>query len=285
MIIRSYAKINISLNVLSKRDDGMHEIDTVMLPLEFHDSLEISELKIIRDNFVTLSDYTVGDYGHNLATTALTKILDHAGKSNKFRIIINKNIFVSSGLGGGSSNAATTMNAIRRILKLDISKQEMKKLAFEVGSDVPFFLANVPARVRGTGEIVEPIEVKNNYYVLLVKPEIGLSTRTVYEKSDEYVLETTDIDGVIAALKKGDDETLVKLMKNSLEKPAIELLPEIQDIKDQLKEMGLEIVLMSGSGSAVFAMHKDKKVLQKAYKILRKKYEVELTKVYKGENK
>jgi 4-diphosphocytidyl-2C-methyl-D-erythritol kinase len=285
MIIRSYAKINIALNVLNRNEDGMHEIDTVMLPIELHDSLEINELKVTRDNFVTLSDYTVGDYGHNLATAALMKILNYTQKPNKFRIIINKNIPVASGLGGGSSNAATTMRAIVDMLKIKISKEELTKLAFEVGSDVPFFLTNVPARVRGLGEIVEPIKVKNDYFVLIVKPEMGLSTRVVYEKSDEYVLETTDIEGVIAALKKGDDVALVKLMKNSLEKPAIELLPEIQNIKDELKSMGLQIVMMSGSGSAVFAMHKDKKVLQKACKTLKKKYEVELTRICKGENK
>lgn len=285
MIIKSYAKINIALNVIGKKDEKMHEIDMVMLPLELHDSLEMSELKTNKDNFVTFADYSLGGFDYNLATIAIEKLLAYTKKNNKFRIVINKNIPISAGLGGGSSNAAAAMLGVIDMLKLKISYKELNELAFEVGSDVPFFLKNVPARVRGIGEIVEPIEVKNSYYVLIVKPSTGLSTEKVYVKSDEYKLDVTDIDQVIDALKKGDDDKLAKYMANSLEKPAIDLLPEIQILKDKLRKIGCKMVLMSGSGSSVFAISQDKKILQKAYQSLENDYEVELTKVLKGDMK
>lgn len=285
MIIKSYAKINVALNVLSKEESGMHQIDTVMLPLELHDSLEIHELKSNKDNFVTLSDCAAGEISHNLAKIALEKILSSEGRNNKFRIIINKNIPLSSGLGGGSSNAATTMRGIKSMLKLNIANEKMNQLAFEIGSDVPFFLTNIPARVRGQGEKIEPIFVKNDYYVLVVKPLAGLSTQKVYEKSDELTLEKVDIEAVIKALKEGDDATLAKVMKNALEQPAFELLPEVAEIKERMLALGLQMVLMSGSGSAVFALSTDKNILKKASWVLEKTHDVELTKVFKGERK
>jgi len=285
MIIKSYAKINIALNVIGKKDEKMHEIDMVMLPLELHDSLEMSELKTNKDNFVTFADYSLGGFDYNLATIAIEKLLAYTKKNNKFRIVINKNIPISAGLGGGSSNAAAAMLGVIEMLKLKISNEELNNLAFEIGSDVPFFLKNVSARVRGIGEIVEPIEVKNSYYVLIVKPSTGLSTEKVYIKSDEYKLDVTDIDQVVDALKNGDDEKLEKYMANSLEKPAIDLLPEIQTIKDKLRKIGCKMVLMSGSGSSVFAISQDKKILQKACQLLENDFEVELTKVLKGDMK
>lgn len=285
MIIKSYAKINIALNVLGKEENGMHQIDTIMLPLELHDSLEIQELKANKDSFVTLADYRVGEIPHNIVTTALQKMLALKGSNNKFKININKNIPLSAGLGGGSSNAAATMLGIKNMLKLSITKEKMNQIAFEIGSDVPFFLTNVPARVRGQGEKIEPIFVKNNYYVLIVKPFEGLSTREVYEKSDELTLEKVDIDSVVQALKEGDDATLAQVMKNALEKPALKLLPEIAEIKEELFSMGFEMVLMSGSGSAVFAMSTDKKALRRASWVFGKTHDVELTRVLKGERK
>ena len=285
MIIKSYAKINIALNVLGKEENGMHQIDTIMLPLELHDSLEIQELKANKDSFVTLADYRVGEIPHNIVTTALQKMLALKGSNTKFKININKNIPLSAGLGGGSSNAAATMLGIKNMLKLSITKEKMNQIAFEIGSDVPFFLTNVPARVRGQGEKIEPIFVKNNYYVLIVKPFEGLSTREVYEKSDELTLEKVDIDSVVQALKEGDDATLAQVMKNALEKPALKLLPEIAEIKEKLFSMGFEMVLMSGSGSAVFAMSTDKKALRRASWVFGKTHDVELTRVLKGERK
>ena len=136
--------------------------------------------------------------------------------------------------------------------------------------------------MRGIGEILDPITVKNNYYVLIVKPFDGLSTQTVFRKADEQVeLKTGNIEDVIKALETGDDELLANSIVNSLEDAAISLIPEIKRIKEILYGFGLKIVGMTGSGSSVVALSQDKKLLKKIEKELENSYQVELTRVIK----
>lgn len=286
-VVKSNAKINLVLNVLGKRKDNLHEIDTIMLPLDLHDSLLISCMDESKDNYVTFIDCSLnGGFEYNLASKAIDKLSQKYNLKNHFRILINKNIPISAGLGGGSSNCAATLKGLNKICKLNMSDEEMVELGFQLGSDVPYFIYNKPARVKGAGEIVEPIEIKNNYYVLLVKPEEGLSTAAVYEKCDEFNLKVYDVEKVIDALKKGDDETISKEIGNALEDVSISLLPEVAKIKEEMISLGLKMVLMSGSGSSVFAMSSDKNLIKKAYKHFLKEhhndeYNIELTKVVK----
>lgn len=279
--IRSFAKINISLNITKKRDDGFHEIDSVMLPISLHDSLVVSKLKTANDNFVTVDDFSIGTFNYNLATFSIEKLQSIHHFNDKFRILIHKVIPIQAGLGGGSSNAAFTMKAVNEILKLGISDDELIDIGKTLGCDIPFFIKCVPARVQGVGEIITPITIKNNYYVLLVKPEIGCSTKEVYTLSDTMQLKTCDVDGVVKALEDGNDELLEKSMGNALQDPAIQLVPSIQAIIDELHQMGLKMVQVTGSGSAVFALSTNKNILKKAFKELENKYEVEIAKVLK----
>ena len=279
--IRSFAKINISLNITKKRDDGFHELDSVMLPISLHDSLIVSKLNNANDNFVTVDDFSIGTFSYNLATFSIEKLQSIYHFNDKFRILIHKVIPIQAGLGGGSSNAAFTMKAVNTMLKLGASDEELIKLATPLGCDIPFFIKCVPARVQGVGEILTPISVKNNYYVLLVKPEAGCSTKEVYGISDTMDLKVCDIDAVIKALAEGDDESLAKNVSNALQEPAISLVPAIQCIVDELHSYGLDIVQVTGSGSAVFAMSTNKLLLKKTLKKLEDKYEVELCKVLK----
>ena len=126
-----------------------------------------------------------------------------------------------------------------------------------------------------------PINIKNNYYVLIVKPDAGCSTKDIFELADSMNLKTCDVDGVIRALEEGDDDYLAENIGNSLQDPAISLVPVIQTIIDELKENGLKIVQVTGSGSAVFAVSTDRNLLKKMLKKLENKYEVELAKVIK----
>jgi 4-diphosphocytidyl-2C-methyl-D-erythritol kinase len=284
MVVKCYAKINIVLNVLGKYNDKLHRVDMVLLPLELHDSIQISRLKnSAKENYITFFDYSMGGIENNLVTKVITNFQKNCEHKQFYRIVINKCIPISAGLGGGSSNAAGTLLAINKLTKANLPMDELSKIGFELGSDIPFFLYNSPARVTGAGEVVEPIEIKNNYYVLVVKPKQGLSTKEVYEKSDQLELDTYDVDKVIEALKNGDDELLEQSIGNALEKPALELLPEIQNIKDELKSLGCKIVLMSGSGSSVFAMSTDKKLIKNAFHkfIDRSEFDVEMCKVHK----
>ena len=284
MLIKCHAKINVVLNVLGKYNEKLHEIDSIMLPLKLHDSILMTKLKGNRDSYVTFADYSLGGFENNLATLAMDKFKEIAKSEDEFRILINKAIPISAGLGGGSSNCAGTLLGLKQMTNSDISMDKLKKIGFSLGSDVPFFFYNVPARVRGAGEIVDPIYVKNDYYVLIVKPKQGLSTSQVYQESDKYTLKTYDINKVLTALSNGDDELLANSIGNSLEDVSMTLLDDIKTIKEEMKQLGLKIVMMSGSGSSVFAMSANKKEIKKAYYYFIKKYpdnEIEFTSVLK----
>ena len=279
--IRSFAKINISLNITKKREDGFHEIDSIMLPISLHDSLVISKLKNTTDNFVTVDDFSIGSFSYNLATFSIEKLQSVYHFNDKFRILIHKVIPIQAGLGGGSSNAAFTMKAVNSMLKLGATDEELIDLGKTLGCDIPFFIKCKPARVQGVGEVLTPINVKNNYYVLIVKPELGCSTKEVYALSDSMELKTCNLDDVVKALEEGDDELLANSISNALQEPAIKMVPAIQGIIDDLKNHGLKIAQVTGSGSAVFALSTDKKALIKVLKELENKYEVEIARVIK----
>ena len=279
--IRSFAKINISLNITKKRDDGFHELDSVMLPISLHDSLVISKLNSANDNFVTVDDFSIGTFSYNLATFAIEKLQSIYHFNDKFRILIHKVIPIQAGLGGGSSNAAFTLKAVNTMLKLGATDEQLIEVAKPLGCDIPFFIKCKPARVQGVGEVLTPISIKNNYYVLLVKPEAGCSTKEVYGISNTMDLKVGNIDNVVKALEEGDDDLLAANISNALQEPAIKCVPAIERIIDELKECGLKMVQVTGSGSAVFALSTDKKLLKKILKKFEDKYEVELAKVMK----
>lgn len=279
--IKSFAKINISLNITKKREDGFHEIDSVMLPISLHDSLVVSRLKSAPDNYVTVDDFSIGSFSYNLATFSIEKLQSIYHFEDKFRVLIHKVIPIQAGLGGGSSNAAFTMKAVNSMLKLGATDEELIEISKSLGCDIPFFIKCKPARVQGVGEVLTPINVKNNYYVLIVKPELGCSTKEIYALSDLMELKTCNLDNVVKALEEGDEDLLLANMYNALQDPAIKTVPQIQTIIDELKENGLKIVQVTGSGSAVFALSTDKALLVKILKKLENKYEIDIAKVLK----
>lgn len=279
MFVKAYAKINLFLDVLSKREDGYHNLDMVMLPLELHDSIEIETSPVLTDSFVTTDHVDLQISKFNLINTTLREMQKRYGISQNFIIKVHKEIPISAGLGGGSSNSAAVIKAIKHIKKLSLSEEEEINLGSSLGADVPFCLKNVPAHVEGIGEKVTPIKMKKKFDVIVIKPERGLSTRKVFELADTMILEHSDVNNVIKALETGDEDLLAKSLFNALEKPSITLVKEIQEAKDELKNMGFKMVLMSGSGSSVFALTSNHKFAYAKYRELEKKgYEVYLTK-------
>ena len=251
--VKSYAKINISLRIVSKREDGYHELDSVMVPIELHDSIIISTLKNSGDNFVTVDDFSNGLVHYNLATEGINALAKRYGFSTKFRVYIHKVIPMQAGLGGGSSNAAFTMKAVNQMLKLNASDEELIDMAKTFGADIPFFVKCAPARCHGIGDIMEPIEIKNNYSVLIVKPASGCSTKEVFAIADKKDYNYVDIDNVVKALKEGDDDLLAPSIGNSLEEAASTLVPEIKQIKETLKAAGFK-PLPAKSGASSFSV-------------------------------
>ena len=278
MYVKAYAKINAYLDVISKKDDGYHNLDMVMLPLELHDSLQVSVLINSYDSYITCDHIELKEAKYNLINKTIAEMKKRYGIKETFNVVVHKEIPIAAGLGGGSSNSAATIRAIEHLCKLKLDEKERIDLAKSLGADVPFCLLNTPARVKGIGEDVRPIKLKKKYNVIIIKPEQGLSTKHVFDLADTMELEHGNGDAVEEALVKGDDEALARAMFNSLEKPSISVVPEIQKVKDMFHQDGFEMVLMSGSGSSIYALTTDNKLAQqKAKKYEKEGYDVYLT--------
>lgn len=283
MYIKAYAKINIALNVLGKDEDGYHQLDMVNLPLELHDSIEITVLPNSADSFITCDDIEIEDTKYNLISVAIAKAREKYKFKQQFTVHVYKEIPISAGLAGGSANAAAVLNALFQLLKIKPSRDEIIELAKSIGADVPFCMFDIPARVRGIGEIVEPLNVKKVYQVLIVKPLKGLSTKTVFDCADTMTLVNGDVESVVKALATGDDNLLSSSVHNALEQPSFALLPEIKKIKEMLINDGFQTVLMSGSGSSVIVLDNDiKKLVKYEKKYAKLGYDTRLTKTLKG---
>lgn len=280
LLWKSYAKINIYLDVLkTKRDDHYHNLDMIMLPIELHDSLLLTELANSKDNYITMDEYSLSlDTDKNLAKIALDRFVKKYKTDKKATVFIHKRIPLKSGLGGGSSDGANVMLAFAKMFKIETKDEDLYEICNSLGSDVAFFLKSVPARCEGRGEILTPINIKKQYYLVLVMPENGCSTKEIYKELQDTDSHPSTINNALKALETGDDELLANSIHNDLEGPAIRKIPEIANIKNELSSLGLKIVMMTGSGSCVFGMTQDKKLAKKITKKLEKKYRVFFTK-------
>ena len=283
MYVKAPAKINLYLDVLGRREDGYHDLDMVMLPLELHDTIDFE--RIPNANYTHIVSDTIERQviKHNSIYRTHELLVSEYNYNQNFVIRVHKEIPIYAGMGGGSSNAAAAFRHFIKRGKLKLSEEEQIKLCLKIGADVPFCLKNVPAHVEGIGEKVTPIKVKKQFSVLVIKPKQGLSTKDVFTESDKYELKHGNVKGVIKALETGDEKLLADSMFNSLEEVSMKLCPEIAKIKEMLKKDGFKCVLMTGSGSCVYALTSNATLaLTKYWKYEHKGYEVYLTKTIKS---
>lgn len=283
-VVRALAKINLAIDVKKRRDDGYHEIDMVTIPLKLHDSIEITPFPAHSglETYLYCDDPTIVCNESNLAYKALNAMRDNMRVNGDFRMLIYKRIPVQAGLGGGSADAAAIIRSLDNYNHESKEEKDtiQRKIAISIGADVPFCLYNKPARVRGIGEDLSFIKVKKPYQVLIVKPQYGLSTRSIYEAYDSIEDEIVhpNIDELLLGLLNDDEELIKKNLVNVLAIPAIKTLPLIQTLLDEMKKMGLEMSGMSGTGSACYAINKDRHILERAKAIFEKEgYECYLT--------
>lgn len=278
MILKAPGKINLALNVIEKREDGYHEIDLVSVPLKLHDSIEINELVGKHETYLTCDDFTLVCDESNLAIKAYRAMQERYGLKKPFRIEIFKQIPVAAGLAGGSADAAAVIRAVAHYLKPAPRFEELLEVAAMVGSDVPFCMLNHQMRVQGRGEILSPINMRNTYHVLIVKPKQGLNTKEVYDMYDKVGGPVANVDVLIRALMDGDEKVIAENLTNSLQDAAISMCPEVGKILAAFKEMGFTMYSMSGSGSACFVLSNDYKRLQYSTKFFMSKgYKTYLT--------
>lgn len=282
MYAKAFAKINIYLDVVGKTENGYHNLDMVMLPLELHEVIEIEHLPFLRDTYIVCDRVEESETKYDLIHQTLSAFRKKFNVSGNMNITVHKEIPICAGLGGGSSNAAACLKTFKKIFKVKMEPQEELDFTLALGADVPYCMQNVPAHVEGIGEKVTPIACAKRFHVIIIKPKLGLSTKKVFDASDSFEMKHGDVNKVIKALELGDEEMLSEGMFNSLEETAISLVPEIQTIKDMLKKDGFKCVLMTGSGSCVFALTTDARLAYKKYlKYDNKGYDVYLTKTKK----
>lgn len=258
---RAYAKINLSLDVISKREDGYHELNMIMVPLDFYDliSIEISDEMSMESNAGYLPKTE-----KNTIIKAIEVMREEYGFTENFKIVVQKHIPTQAGLAGGSADAAAAIRIVKRLLKIDIPKKKMLELAKKVGADVPFCCLNKPSVVSGIGEKIEVFDAITDFHVLLVKPYKGVSTKMAFKMLDFNNVEHPNCKNMKDALVTGDYEKVIASLGNTLEQPSMQLVPEIAKIKAKLLELGMDGVLMSGSGSTVFGLTQSEECLNHA---------------------
>lgn len=262
MNLKAHAKINICLNVVGRRDDGYHELEMIMVPLMLHDELTVTQSY---EDCYTCSDTQLRMDETNTIVKAVELMRKTFSLSECFHVHVEKHIPAQAGLAGGSADAAAVMRGIRDLLKLDISLEELALLGKQVGADVPFCIMETCALVKGIGEKITPFAMPSDFHILLVKPPMGVPTGKAFSMLDFEKCDHPDCNAVINVLQHGDLAQLSTVISNSLEYSAFQLVPEIADIKRQLQCMGFDAVLMSGSGSTVFAITENERLIESAY--------------------
>jgi 4-diphosphocytidyl-2-C-methyl-D-erythritol kinase len=252
MISFPCAKINLGLNVISKRDDGYHNLETVFFPVpELTDILEIVE----SDNFsfVQTGIHVDSATDDNLCVKAY-RILEKDYNLPPVAIYLHKVIPLGAGLGGGSSDASFTLTALNKIFELNISRERLKSYASILGSDCAFFIDNVPSKASGRGELLEPVEIDmSNLYLLIVKPDIHVSTKEAYANITPQIPDISVTDVIKLPVNQWKNK-----LHNDFEKSIFPLHPEIAGIKRKMYEQGALYSSMSGSGASVFGLFEEK---------------------------
>jgi len=236
------AKINLYLHILGRRPDGFHELETLMVPISLGDTLGIELLP--KGIEFTCSDPALSDAHDNLATRAARLFLEEFKLGTGVRIHLEKAVPVGAGLGGGSSDAAAVLLALRQLTGIDCPDARLAELAARLGSDIPFFIYGRPAICRGRGEIIEPVTLKERYQGLLAHPGFGVSTPWAYKTYAQNP-------------RLGDAGRAFPgvTLRNDLEPPAFGKYPWLPTVKQWFREQPEVLdALMSGSGSSVFAL-------------------------------
>ncbi|MDR3061903.1 MAG: 4-(cytidine 5'-diphospho)-2-C-methyl-D-erythritol kinase [Dysgonamonadaceae bacterium] len=251
MICFPNAKINLGLNIVSGREDGYHNIETVFYPIELKDSLEIVPAKEKKGTFVQSGIPIDGDPRKNLVIKAY-QLLKNKFKLPEVDIYLRKNIPFGAGLGGGSADAAFMIKLLNNYADLNLTEKQMEDFAMQIGADCPFFIRNKPVFAEGTGNIFSPVNVSlKDYLITVIKPEIHVSTREAYSR-----VRTRKPSESIKKIISEPVETWKDRLINDFEMSVFEKYPEIEIVKKKMYDDGAIYASMSGSGSAVFGIFK-----------------------------
>ena len=265
---KCFAKINLTLDSLYKRDDSYHEIDTIMARISLFDELEIIP-----------NDRGIFNYSSNLETICPVEdnliykaweILKEKIENPGVDVYLKKNIPLAAGLAGGSTDAAEMIKGLNELWNLNLSKKQMMEIGKKLGADIPFFFENSPARAKGIGEILFPFENNLDMKILLVNDGTEISSAEVYKKLRDFGHVENDL--IVEKLKKGDHSAIF-YFENVMEDVVTDMYPHLLDLKYEFLDYGAEVTLISGSGASIFGIFMDDESLEFAYKKMSEKYE------------
>jgi len=274
LTLRSYAKLNLFLEVLGKRPDNYHNIKTLFERIDLFDTVTLLNHQDNKIRIISSCRDLPQDHSRNLAYRAASLLQDECGIKRGVDIRIIKRIPVGAGLGGGSSNAASVLMGLNKLWGLGLTKDKLLDLAARLGSDVPFFIYNTAfAQGENKGDKIREIKGLGalRFWHLLVVPRIHVSTPAIYKGWDRFIKGRKlskrasltrpkyDVKMLILALKKKDLSLAARMMHNSLQGVTVSSYPAVRRILGALRKYGLETILMSGSGPAVFAIVSSRK--------------------------
>jgi len=256
---KSPCKVNLILNILGKRADGFHELETVMHPVNLFDEMTFE--RVARGFQLTCSNSALPTDSGNLVHRAAMLFLQKAEIRDGVRIHLEKKIPLAAGLGGGSGNAATTLLGLNELFGKPLPPKELEEIAASLGSDIPFFLQSKPALGTGRGEKIEPLEnfrAMSGTAFVLVHPGFGISTPWAYQNLGRFPAAVNGTPGrakeLVSLLKTTDLRSAGREFYNSLEAPALDKYPILVLFQNFFRENGAVATLMSGSGSTTFAV-------------------------------
>ncbi|NOG83947.1 MAG: 4-(cytidine 5'-diphospho)-2-C-methyl-D-erythritol kinase [Planctomycetes bacterium] len=247
------AKINLFLEVVRKREDGYHDLETVMQEIDLVDNLTFKETE--EGVSLDCDDKSIPCGEENLVCKAANLIIQECGIKKGVNISLKKNIPVGAGLGGGSSDAAATLKALNMLWRVGLTDEELMAFAAKLGSDVAFFIKGKTSLCKGRGEIIYPIEVKNKLNYLLIFPHIRIDTITIYKNLKIGLTKNRkDVSFFLDIIERGNAESVGKLLFNRLEEPVFSLYPNLLQLKSFLKQFDFCGLLVSGSGSSIVGL-------------------------------
>jgi 4-diphosphocytidyl-2-C-methyl-D-erythritol kinase len=273
VVIDAYGKINLVLDVLYPRDDGYHEINTIMQQIDLKDTITLRNIEGDRAIIECNSEEIPLDES-NLAYKAWEKIVEKINFLRGVHITIDKNIPVAAGLAGGSTNAAAVLKGLNLLWNLNLSQEELMGIGVEIGADVPFCILGGTAHARGIGEKLKKIRSFSNKLILLANIGKPVSSAYVYNKLDlENRSKRIDVDKIVEYIEEDDVKKVAENMENIMEQVVIKEYPIIAQIKEDMVRYGALGSLMSGSGPTVFGIFDDEEKLLRCKEFLEKKVE------------
>jgi len=270
--LKSYAKINISLDLIGKRDDGYHLLRSVMQTVSVCDYITMSRARKAGIHLRCNKPYIPTDE-KNIAYKTAKAFFDYTGITPAVNIGLIKYLPCGAGLGGGSSNGAVVFDGLCRLFGVDIPIDKKVEITNSIGADIPFFFYGGTALCEGIGERVTPIARFPDCRIVIAKPPVSLSTAAIFgSPKTKEAFGGSSTDGVLEGIANGDLKAIIGSAQNALEGASIDACPKIAQIKDTLYGCGADFAMMSGSGSAVFGIFTDYKKSKTAFEKLKQEY-------------